>query len=120
MDLDYAPIPEICRSVGLSCKSCTEDSAKSLAKVCKGLKGKAVTQLFFQIYPVSACSPMSPHFARAYKAATLDINHRQKPAEVEENVSFTRKEVTRREVGGRPVSGRPVNMYGARAVAAVA
>jgi hypothetical protein len=115
MDLDYAPVPDICRSVGLSCKNCTEDSAKSLAAVCKGLKGKAVTKLFFQIYPVRACSSMSSHFARAYKAASLDINHRQIPAAVEENASFTRKEVTRREVGARPAS-----MLGTRAATAVA
>ena len=110
MDLDYAPIPDICRSVGLSCKSCTEGTAKSLAAVCKGLKGQAVTQLFYQIYPVSACSSMSSHFARAYKAASRELNERQTPAPVEENVLLTRKEAARREVGS----------FGNRAAAAAA
>lgn len=69
MTIEYGQVPEICREVGLTCKRCTEDSARSLAGVCKGLRGKAITQLFHQIYPVAACAPMSAHFGRAYKAA---------------------------------------------------
>lgn len=70
MNNEREQIPEICQEVGLSCRRCTEDSAASMAAVCKGLRTKAVTQLFYQIYPQSACAPMSSHFARAYRAAS--------------------------------------------------
>jgi hypothetical protein len=62
--------PRICQEVGLTCKRCTEDTATSLAAVCKGLRAKAVTQLFHQIYPQPACASMSSHFGRAYRAAS--------------------------------------------------
>jgi len=111
MDLDYAPVPDICRSVGLSCKSCTEDSAKSLAAVCKGLKGRAVTQLFFKIYPVSACSSMRPHFSRAYQAASREIAVESERNQRDQNhTGKTGIDATRREVG----------MFGTRAVVAMA
>jgi hypothetical protein len=60
--------PQLCYEVGLSCKSCTAESARQLARVCKGLKGKMIGQLFVQIYPNSACAPMHAHFAEAYRA----------------------------------------------------
>jgi hypothetical protein len=111
MDLDYAPVPEICRSVGLSCKSCTEDSAKSLASVCKGLKGKAVTQLFYQIYPVSACSSMRSHFTRAYKEASKEQSAASEPVRVNSSTMIRSGiDATRREVG----------VFGARTIAALA
>jgi len=72
MTSEFGEVPAICREVGLSCKCCTEDSARSLAAVCKGLRGKAIAQLFHQIYPVAACAPMSAHFVRAYKAASAE------------------------------------------------
>jgi hypothetical protein len=72
MTSEFGEVPAICREVGLSCKRCTEDSARSLAAVCKGLRGKAIAQLFHQIYPVAACTPMSSHFVRAYKAASAE------------------------------------------------
>lgn len=114
MDLDYAPVPEICRSVGLSCKSCTEDSAKSLAAVCKGLKGKAVTQLFYQIYPVSACSSMRPNFTRAYKAASRDMLVESERRE-QTNAVVADLGATRREVGGGGIT-----RFGGRAMMAMA
>jgi hypothetical protein len=70
MTSEFGEVPAICREVGLTCKRCTEDSARSLALACKGLRSKAITQLFHQIYPVAACAPMSSHFTRAYKAAS--------------------------------------------------
>lgn len=75
-------VPGICREVGLSCKRCTEDSATSVAAVCKGLRPKAVTQLFHQIYTQSPCAPMSSHFARSYRAASqnaLDASEANEP-----------------------------------------
>jgi hypothetical protein len=84
-------VPGICREVGLTCKRCTEDSAASLAVTCKGLRTKAVVQLFHQIYPHSACASMSSHFAKSYRAAS------QMPLlllEFEISAPSLRKEVT--------------------------
>jgi hypothetical protein len=63
--------PQLCFSVGLTCQACTEASARDLASVCKGLRGKMVGQMFVQIYPRPACAPMHTHFAECYRRATL-------------------------------------------------
>ncbi|HEV1285968.1 MAG TPA: hypothetical protein VNU44_11665 [Bryobacteraceae bacterium] len=64
--------PRICHEVGLDCETCTEGTARHLAKVCKGLKGKLIGQLFVQIYTDPACSKMHGHFAQAYLAASVE------------------------------------------------
>jgi hypothetical protein len=64
--------PRICHEVGLDCDTCTEGTARNLAKVCKGLKGKLIGQLFVQIYTDPACSKMHVHFADAYIAASAE------------------------------------------------
>jgi hypothetical protein len=64
--------PRICHEVGLDCETCTEAAARSLAKVCKGLRGKTIGQLFVQIYTDPACSKMHGHFAEAYLAASCE------------------------------------------------
>jgi hypothetical protein len=64
--------PRICHEVGLDCETCTEATARSLAKVCKGLKGKLIGQLFVQIYTDPACSKMHVHFAAAYMTASVE------------------------------------------------
>lgn len=64
--------PRICHEVGLDCETCTEGTARHLAKVCKGLKGKLIGQLFVQIYTDPACSKMHGHFAAAYLAASIE------------------------------------------------
>jgi hypothetical protein len=61
--------PRLCFEVGLSCQVCTAESARQLAQVCKGLRGKMIGQLFVQIYPNSACAPMHAHFAESYRAS---------------------------------------------------
>jgi hypothetical protein len=73
MNNEREQVPAICLEVGLSCKRCAEDSATSLASVCKGLRPKAVIQLFHQIYPHSACAPMSSYFAKSYRAASKEV-----------------------------------------------
>jgi hypothetical protein len=104
MNNEREQAPGICREVGLSCKQCTTDSATSLAAVCKGLRPKAVTQLFHQIYLQSACAPMSSHFAKAYRAASeealglfasKELAASRKPAgiEVPQEAAGVRKEV---------------------------
>ena len=64
--------PGICHDVGLDCETCTESTARNLAKVCKGLRGKMVGQLFVQIYTDPACSKMHAHFERAYMDASVE------------------------------------------------
>jgi hypothetical protein len=61
--------PRLCIEVGLACEACTDETARQLAAVCKGLKGKMIGQMFVQIYPHSACARMHSHFAEAYRQA---------------------------------------------------
>ncbi|PYT12682.1 MAG: hypothetical protein DMG59_22715 [Acidobacteria bacterium] len=64
--------PQLCSEVGLDCETCTEHTARHLAAVCKGLRGKMVAQLFFQIHPHPACSRMHGHFTASYKKASSE------------------------------------------------
>jgi len=66
-------IPQLCSDVGLTCESCTAETARNLAAVCKGLPGKMVAQLFVQIYPNSACAPMHRRFAAHYQEASAAL-----------------------------------------------
>jgi hypothetical protein len=66
-------IPQICSEVGLTCESCTAETARHLAAVCKGLPGKVIAQLFVQIYPNSACAPMHRRFAAHYQEASAAL-----------------------------------------------
>lgn len=62
--------PQICTEIGLDCHTCIEGTARNLARVCKGLRGKMIGQLFVQIYTDPACSRMHAHFAAAYEDAS--------------------------------------------------
>ncbi|MCU1338543.1 MAG: hypothetical protein JWO19_4124 [Bryobacterales bacterium] len=62
--------PDICVEVGLTCIECTSNTAREVARVCKGLRGKMVGQMFVQLYPHPACSPMHGQFAQAYRDAS--------------------------------------------------
>jgi hypothetical protein len=66
--------PRLCIEVGLACETCVETTAQDLARVCKGLRGKMIGQMFVQIHPHSACSRMHAHFAEAYGAANRQEN----------------------------------------------
>ena len=66
-------IPQICSEVGLTCESCTAETARNVAAVCKGLPGNMVAQLFVQIYPNSACAPMHRSFAAHYREASAAL-----------------------------------------------
>ena len=68
--------PEKCSDVGLSCRQCTENTARELAQVCKGLRPKMVAQLFVQIYPAPACARMHAHFVQAYVNTAEEIPRR--------------------------------------------
>jgi hypothetical protein len=54
----------------LACESCIAGTARELASICKGLRGKTIGQLFVQIYPNSACAPMHKSFTRHYLNAS--------------------------------------------------
>ena len=62
--------PAMCINEGLNCETCTSQSARHLAATCRGLKGPMVRQLFVQIYPFPACSPMVNHFTESYRRAS--------------------------------------------------
>ena len=84
--------PQICFEVGLSCETCTGGTARQLAAVCKGLRGRAVGQLFVQLYPNPACSPMHSHFAACYREGASD--EEMAPAAVSTEAAEQRREVT--------------------------
>lgn len=62
--------PNACVEVGLTCEDCTSRTAGEVARLCKGLRGKMLGQMFVQLYPHPACSPMHGHFAQAYRDAS--------------------------------------------------
>ena len=62
--------PSLCVEVGLTCEDCTSNTAREVARVCKGLRGKMVGQMFVQLYPHPACSAMHANFAQAYRDAS--------------------------------------------------
>jgi hypothetical protein len=64
-EFDY---PQLCFETGLTCEVCTEGTARHLARVCKGLRGKMIGQMFVTIHPHPACAPMHAHFAERYVA----------------------------------------------------
>ena len=65
-------IPGTCRATGLSCETCTSNTARNVAQLCQGLRGKDLGQLFVQLYPNAACAPMHGYFAAAYRDADSD------------------------------------------------
>jgi hypothetical protein len=85
-DANANNFPQVCRSSGLTCQACAAASARSLAQVCHGLRGKALGQLFTQMYPHPACAPMHAEFAAAYQ--TCDAPQRQ-PAASASSLSAT-------------------------------
>jgi len=61
--------PQLCREVGLSCQECIETVARQTSRLCTGLRGKAIGQLFVQLYPHPSCSPMHAQFEAVYLQA---------------------------------------------------
>jgi hypothetical protein len=59
-----------CNETGLSCESCTSQTAAELARTCTGLRGRMVAQLFVQLYPDPGCARMHANFAAVYKTAS--------------------------------------------------
>jgi hypothetical protein len=75
--------PGICRDVGLDCQTCIEGTSRNLAKICKGVRGTAIGQLFVQIHSDPACAAMYSQFVKAYLAASIEripvISERHRP-----------------------------------------
>ncbi len=65
--------PRICLEAGLTCDSCVAETARQVAAVCKGLRGKMIGQLFVQIHAHAACSPMHKQFAEHSHEASREI-----------------------------------------------
>jgi hypothetical protein len=65
--------PRLCSEVGLTCESCTSETGRQLARICKGLRGKMIGQLFVQIHPHSACSKMHAHFTASYLEHSTNV-----------------------------------------------
>ena len=63
-------LPQICSEVGLTCDSCTAGTARQVAAICKGLRGKAISQMFVQLYPNPACAAAHKLFAVHYESAS--------------------------------------------------
>jgi hypothetical protein len=61
--------PALCIQEGIDCNSCTTSTARELARACRNLPGKLITQLFVQIHTYPACARMHANFTRAYLAA---------------------------------------------------
>jgi hypothetical protein len=74
--------PGVCIEVGLTCEACTSNTAREVARVCKGLRGKALGQMFVQLYPDPACAQAHGHFAQAYRDAS--------PKDVQRETSMSR------------------------------
>jgi len=61
--------PALCLQEAIDCLSCTQSTARELARACPGLPGKLITQLFVQIHTYPACARMHANFTRAYMGA---------------------------------------------------
>ena len=66
--------PSVCFDLGMDCISCVRETARESAKVCPGLKGKAIGQIFVLLYPQAACAPMHQQFADEYLRAPGELN----------------------------------------------
>jgi len=75
--------PSACIEVGLTCEACTSNTARELARFCKGLRGKMVGQMFVQLYPHPGCSPAHGHFAQAYRdASPKEVQRERSPVRI--------------------------------------
>lgn len=53
-----------CREAGLSCRECVAAAAVNLAQISTDLNSSLVRQLFFLMYPETACAPMASEFVQ--------------------------------------------------------
>ena len=69
--------PDLCLDVGKDCHSCVRTTALEAAKVCPGMKGKALGQLFVLLYPISGCAPMAKRFGQEYRNSPGELTPRK-------------------------------------------
>ena len=62
--------PETCLALGLDCRTCTQKSAASVARVCHGLESTGIQRVFVQLYTSPGCAPMAGSFEAAYLEAS--------------------------------------------------
>jgi hypothetical protein len=74
-----ATYPALCLEVGLDCETCVRETATEAAKVCPGLKGKAIGQLFVLLYPNAACASAHHLFAHQYQSAPAELGEKPVP-----------------------------------------
>ena len=89
--------PAVCSEAGLACETCVSSTARQLAGVCKGLRGKMIGQMFVQLYTEPACARMHGVFAEAYREAEEELAFERKPvsqAMPQINYGYERREVT--------------------------
>jgi len=65
--------PDTCSTLGLECGSCMRNAAASVAQICGGLDGRAIQQIFVQLYPSSGCRPMAATFEAEYLALATPL-----------------------------------------------
>jgi len=63
--------PQECRRVGLDCRTCTSNSAASVAALCAHLNEDQQRNTFFRLYPDPGCSRAAHKFVSSYQAAVL-------------------------------------------------
>ncbi|MEQ1948826.1 MAG: hypothetical protein ABL995_16670 [Bryobacteraceae bacterium] len=86
--------PSVCAEAGLACETCVSATARQLAGVCKGLKGKMIGQLFVQLYTEPACARMHGAFAEAYREAETELAEIGEPkVAAPVNYGYERREV---------------------------
>ncbi len=62
-------LPE-CREAGLCCRECVAAAAENVAAISGELGASLVRQLFFLMYPHTACAPMATEFVQILNART--------------------------------------------------
>ncbi len=60
-------LPE-CREAGLCCRECVAAAAENVAAISGELGASLVRQLFFLMYPQTACAPMATEFVQILNA----------------------------------------------------
>lgn len=54
-----------CREAGMNCSECVSGAAFHLVQISAGLNSSLVRQMFFLLYPESACASMATEFVQA-------------------------------------------------------
>jgi hypothetical protein len=85
--------PSICSEAGLACETCVCATARQLAQVCKGLKGKMVGQMFVQLYTEPACARMHGVFTEAYREAEVELSAESVPSRTPVANTYGNKEL---------------------------